>query len=209
MIQRCFQTVFILYINKPTILQSIKLRWNEEKLKDAARKLSSGSVIGSTSVTRTQRSSQRWTRILKQPSFSYYPLCGQIISNDYQMFEIVTNDSNFGVSLVLFKLHHIVQVICQINPNRIFQPVWIPKIQLYLLILWKFLKLLTQQKISLFLTSTSVMLHHCSFRFKLMELRPEECLRDSILEFQCIVSLYLSSRCSWKIQMLELRYILI
>ena len=147
------------------------------------------------------RGSQRWTRILKQPSFSYYPLCGQIISNDYQMFEIVTNDSNFGVSLVLFELHHIEQVVCQ--------PVWIPEIQLYLLILWKFLKFLTYQKISLFLTSTSVMLYHCSFRYELMELRPDECLRDSILEFQCIVSLYLSSRCSWKIQMLELRYILI
>ena len=62
----------------------------------------------------------------------------------------------------------------------------------------KFLKFLAQQKISLFLTSTSVMLHHCFFRFELMELRPDECLRDSILEFQCIVSLYLSSRCSWK-----------
>jgi len=52
LIRRCFQTVFILYINKPTILHSIKLRLNEGKLKDVARKLSSGSVIGSTWVTR-------------------------------------------------------------------------------------------------------------------------------------------------------------
>ena len=44
LIRRRFQTVFILYINKPTILQSIKLRIIEGKLKDAARKLSKGSV---------------------------------------------------------------------------------------------------------------------------------------------------------------------
>ena len=34
--------------------------------------------------------------------------------------------------------------------------------------------------------------------FQLMKLRPEECLLDSILEFQCIVSRNFSSRCSWK-----------
>ena len=193
LIRRCFQTVFILYINKPTILHSIKLRLNEGKLKDAGRKLSSGSVGFNFCSVYTLvgwhgfRGSQRRTRILKQSSFSYYLLCDQIISNDFQMFEIVTNDSNFGVSLALFKLHHIEQVICQMNPNK------------YLLIFGNFLKLLTQQKISLFLISTSVMLDHCSLWFEMMELRPDECLRDSILEFQCIVSLYLSSRCSWKI----------
>ena len=52
LIRRCFQTVFILYINKPTILQSFKLRIIEGKLKDAARKLSKGSVTSSTLTTR-------------------------------------------------------------------------------------------------------------------------------------------------------------
>ena len=158
LIRRCFQTVFILYINKPTILHSIKLRLNEGKLKDAGRILSSGSVGFNFCSVYTLvgwhgfRGSQRRTRILKQSSFSYYLLCDQIISNDFQMFEIVTNDSNFGVSLALFKLHHIEQV--RWIP-KIFL-VWIPKI--HLLILGNFLKLLTQQKIFLSTTVTSLFL---------------------------------------------------